>query len=175
MTLTSQFNWGIRLTCYTSIPCSAATSSRPVHKLQKIATLYRLSALLHPSDHWGGGSRQAQHARDEALIQLRWSKQIGATVSEDVVIPATSLSHLRPGWKIAVDVHPAPTSPGASTTVWSTIDAVSTAGEKQVKAGETMKIVVEARDTYGNHRGVGELPLPWYFNAAHGGKHMLPS
>lgn len=98
------------------------------------------------------------------------------------VVPTANLFHHRPGWKVAVDLHPAPTAAGASTVVarqssfydgdeaeevveeevWA---GISAAMPKEVTAGKTMEIVVQARDVYGNHRGIGE----WFRCGSRGG------
>lgn len=94
-------------------------------------------------------------------MRLEWFDRTGMA-SE--TIPATKLYHQRPGWKIAVDLHPAPTSPGTSTVVWPTkttpkhpaTDTTFSVARKVVVAGQTLKIVAEARDAHGNRRGTGE-------------------
>lgn len=51
----------------------------------------------------------------EAWVRLEWTASRTTATEGFSVVPSTSLSHHRPGWKVAVDVHPAPTAAGAST------------------------------------------------------------
>lgn len=107
-----------------------------------------------------------QHTTGEASVRLEWSNRVGSSVS---VVPATTLYHQRPGWKIAVDLHPAPTAAAASTTVWPADkkeeqiegEVLSGAGRdawlKVATAGEMLEVIVEARDAHGNHRSVGKF------------------
>lgn len=69
-----------------------------------------------------------------------------------------------------MDINPAATTAGTSTAVWpdfgreqqgGNLMAVEYGGDaaeapKEAIAGEMLGVVVEARDAYGNHRGVGE-------------------
>lgn len=89
-------------------------------------------------------------------------------------MPAANLFHHRPGWKVAVDLHTAQTAAGASTVLVRVRPTLSSAGEegeeeeeeevwvgwnlgahKEVTAGKTMEVVVQARDVHGNLRGIG--------------------
>lgn len=98
------------------------------------------------------------------------------------VIPETTLFHQRPAWSVAINLEPASTVAATSTAVWPTSQqsldllvpaevaegvqdavfagatnaAVQDEGIREVIAGQTMKFVVEARDAFGNHRGVGK-------------------
>lgn len=92
---------------------------------------------------------------------MEWSAQTDTSFS---TVPTINLYHQRPGWKVAVALNPAPTAAGASTTVWLNLaNADSHASVKNggngvnaVTAGEMIDVVVEARDMYGNQRGIGE-------------------
>ena len=99
----------------------------------------------------------SQHATEEAWVRLEWSSRTDTSFS---IVPAAKLYHQRMGWKIAVSLHPAATASGASTVEWpSESTRGGGGGENAIReftAGELMEIVVQARDTNGNHRGVGE-------------------
>lgn len=106
-------------------------------------------------------------------MRLEWSRRTDARPS---VIPTANLFHMRLGYKIAVDLLPAPTAAGRSTVIWPTAMANSTAAwtattaesavqgventfPRETVAGAMLGIVVEARDAYGNSRGAGK---PWF-------------
>lgn len=89
---------------------------------------------------------------------MEWSG--GQTNPNVSVVSTTSLYHQRLGWKVAVDLNPAPTAAGASTAVWKTaVEGTMDGGVMNITAGVTMEVVVEARDAHGNHRGVGEFTV----------------
>ncbi|CAM9146088.1 unnamed protein product, partial [Ectocarpus sp. 8 AP-2014] len=59
------------------------------------------------------------HATGEAWVRLEWTASRTKATEGLSVVPSTSLFHHRLGWKVAVDLHPAPTAAGASTVaVW---------------------------------------------------------
>eukprot|EP00903_Cladosiphon_okamuranus_P013586 g12653.t2 len=128
------------------------------------------------------------HTTGEARVRLEWAGRTTLDNSSSntsngglSVVPAANLFHYRPGWKVAVDLHPAQTAAGASTVLVLARPTLSSAGEegeegeeeeeeeeeegvwvgwnlgaqKEVTAGKTMGVVVQARDVYGNLRGVG--------------------
>lgn len=128
---------------------------------------------------------------------MEWAPRgSGADGGGLAVVPASGLFHHRPGWKVAVDLHPAPTAAGASTAEVVSANQIETEGgvaeeeggqgqdavdgeaeaegpatgvvPKEVTAGEMIEIVVQAKDVYGNHRGVGE----WLGGGRWGGKGM---
>ena len=103
------------------------------------------------------------------------------------MVPTASLFHHRPGWKVAVDLHPAPTAAGASTVVVRPTPSAdedeneaegveeeeeevwvggNVGAPREVTAGKMMEVVVQARDVYGNHRGVGAWCWCWYCTGA---------
>lgn len=111
-----------------------------------------------------------QHTTGKAFVRLEWSRR---TDTRPSVIPTENLYHLRLGYKMAVDLLPAPTAASRSTVIWLTTKSNSTAtstattagnatkgvgdtAPREVIAGATFEIVVEARDAYGNARGIGE-------------------
>lgn len=97
----------------------------------------------------------------EAAVRLEWSRRTDRNPS---VIPVQNLYHLRLGCKIALDLHPAATAAWASTAVWAARSpnlwpsVVHRNGDeaREVTAGHMLEILVEARDSFGNSRGVGE-------------------
>ncbi|CAM9996213.1 unnamed protein product, partial [Ectocarpus sp. 12 AP-2014] len=59
------------------------------------------------------------HATGEAWVRLEWTASRTKATKGLSVVPSTSLFHHRLGWKVAVDLHPAPTAAAASTVaVW---------------------------------------------------------
>lgn len=136
-----------------------------------------------------------QHTAGEARVRLEWAGRTNLDSSSSSnrglsVVPAANLFHHRPGWKVVVDLHPAPTAAGASTVVVRPTpsddeDEVEEEGNEEeevwtggnvgmpteVTAGKTMEVVVQARDVYGNHRGIGAWF--WYRGVERGGREYF--
>eukprot|EP00752_Nemacystus_decipiens_P001537 g1506.t1 len=160
----------------------------------------RTGSLVLPAGELVPLQLRYSHTTGQARVRLEWagrtssdSRSIPATTNGDgglSVVPAANLFHHRPGWKVAVDLHPAPTAAGASTVVappiLSSDEGETEAGAAEdaeeawvgapweVTAGKTMEIVVEARDVYGNHRGVGGDSVQMYAQGP-GGVLLLSS
>lgn len=142
---------------------------------------------------------------------MEWAARVGTNGLS--VVPETNLFHHRPGWKVAVDLNPAPTAAGTSTvTAWpsisdSNVEESQDDGEEEEEeesektvygddddddddvavvlpeaagggvggagagggmpseftAGKMVEIVVQARDVYGNLRGVGACQCFFFF------------
>lgn len=118
---------------------------------------------------------------------MEWAVRIGPNTLS--VVPETSLFHQRLGCKVAVDLSPAATAAGASTVAaWSSLSDSEETGDgaatleagggreaglpREFTAGKMMEFVVQARDVYGNLRGVGECLVDQkQTNVTHPHKH----
>ncbi|CAM9570598.1 unnamed protein product, partial [Ectocarpus fasciculatus] len=99
------------------------------------------------------------HATGEAWVRLEWTASRTKTTEGLSVVPSTSLFHHRPGWKVAVDLHPAPTAAGASTIgVWppASISGTDIEEDEGDRGDEDLEDEAESEAGSGGGLHVGE-------------------